>query len=258
MKIGTFVGIAAGARPDSLATIAQHAERLGYATLLAGEHVVMFDTYQSKYPYSETGEVLLPRDTDLLDPIVALSYAAALTRTIKLATGISLIAEHNPVVLAKQIASLDYLCGGSFALGIGIGWSQEEFSAVGVPFERRAQRTREYLEAMRSLWREERASFAGELVRFEGARMNPKPVAGDQLPVYFGGESHARAKARRQIRHRMVGVEPESRGGRRKDCPAASNVYQQRTRSEPITGHDDARHRPFQSRSSGRLPRRRS
>jgi probable F420-dependent oxidoreductase len=189
VKIGTFVGIGAGARPDSLATIAQHAERLGYATLLAGEHVVMFDTYQSKYPYSESGEVLLPRDTDLLDPIVALSYAAALTSTIRLVTGISLIAEHNPVVLAKQIASLDYLSGGRFALGVGIGWSEEEFSAVGVPFARRAARTREYLEAMRSLWREERASFAGEFVRFDGARMNPKPIARDQLLVYFGGES---------------------------------------------------------------------
>ncbi len=189
MKIGTFVGIAAGARPDSMATLAQHAERLGYATLWAGEHVVMFDTYQSKYPYSESGEVTLARDGAVLDPIVALSYAAALTRTIRLATGIALIAEHNPVVLAKQIGSLDHLSGGRFALGIGIGWSEEEFSAVGVPFERRAQRTCEYLEAMCCLWRDERASFAGEFVRFDGARMNPKPIARDELPVYFGGES---------------------------------------------------------------------
>lgn len=189
MKIGTFVGIAAGARPDSLTTIAIHAEQLGFGTLWAGEHVVVFDTYQSKYPYTDSGEVPLARDTDLLDPIVALTYAAAVTRTIRLATGISLVAEHNPVVLAKQISSLDYLSGGRFALGIGIGWSAEEFEAVGVPFERRAQRTCEYLEAMRALWRDERASFAGEFVRFNGARMNPKPISKDRLPVYFGGES---------------------------------------------------------------------
>lgn len=189
MKIGTFVGIAAGARPDSLTTIAPHAEQLGFGTLWAGEHVVVFDSYQSKYPYTDSGEVPLARDTDLLDPIVALTYAAAVTRTIRLATGISLVAEHNPVVLAKQISSLDYLSGGRFALGIGIGWSAEEFEAVGVPFERRAQRTCEYLEAMRALWRDERASFAGEFVRFNGARMNPKPISKDQLPVYFGGES---------------------------------------------------------------------
>jgi probable F420-dependent oxidoreductase len=189
MKIGIFVGIAAGARPDSMATIAEHAERLGYGTLWAGEHVVMFDTYQSKYPYTESRDVALPRETDLLDPIVALTYAAAVTRTIRLATGISLIAEHNPVVLAKQLGSLDYLSGGRFGLGIGIGWSAEEFAAVGVPFERRARRTCEYLEAMRKLWGEERAGFSGEFVRFNGAHMNPKPLARDKLPVYFGGES---------------------------------------------------------------------
>jgi len=97
--------------------------------------------------------------------------------------------EASPTVLAKQIGSLDHLSGGRFALGIGIGWSEEEFGAVGVPFERRAQRTCEYLEAMRSLWRDERASFAGEFVRFDGARMNPKPIVRDELPVYFGGES---------------------------------------------------------------------
>jgi probable F420-dependent oxidoreductase len=189
MKIGIFVGIAAGARPDSLATMARHAERLGYGTLWAGEHVVVFDAYQSKYPYTESGDMPLARDADLLDPIVALTYAAAITSTIRLATGIALVAEHNPVVLAKQISCLDYLSGGRLALGVGIGWSQEEFKAVGVPFERRAQRTCEYLEAMRKLWGEERASYSGEFVGFDGARMNPKPIAKDKLPVYFGGES---------------------------------------------------------------------
>jgi probable F420-dependent oxidoreductase len=189
MKIGIFVGIAAGARPDSMATIAQHAERLNFGTLWAGEHVVVFDSYESKYPYTEDGAMPLARDADFLDPIVALTYAAAVTRNIRLATGICLVPEHNPIVLAKQIASLDYLSEGRFALGIGIGWSEEEFKAVGVPFERRAQRTCEYLEAMRKLWSEEHASFAGEFVRFEAARMNPKPVAKAQMPIYFGGES---------------------------------------------------------------------
>ncbi|MGO9056555.1 MAG: LLM class F420-dependent oxidoreductase [Candidatus Binataceae bacterium] len=189
MKIGIFVGIAAGARPDSMATVAQHAERLNFGTLWAGEHVVVFDSYESKYPYTEDGAMPLARDADFLDPIVALTYAAAVTRNIRLATGICLVPEHNPIVLAKQIASLDYLSAGRFALGIGIGWSEEEFKAVGVPFERRAQRTCEYLEAMRKLWSEEHASFAGEFVRFDAARMNPKPVAKDQMPIYFGGES---------------------------------------------------------------------
>lgn len=189
MKIGIFTGIAAGARPDSMATVAQHAERLGFETLWAGEHVVVFDRYQSRYPYTEDGDMPLVRDADFLDPIVALTYAAAVTRTIKLATGICLVPEHNPVVLAKQVASLDYLSAGRFALGIGIGWSEEEFRALGVPFDRRAQRTCEYLEAMLKLWTDDRASYSGEFVRFNEARMNPKPVARDKMPIYFGGES---------------------------------------------------------------------
>jgi probable F420-dependent oxidoreductase len=189
MKIGIFIGIAAGARPDSMVTVAQHAERLGFGTLWAGEHVVVFDRYQSKYPYTEDGEMPLVRDADFLDPMVALTYAAAVTKSIRLATGICLVPEHNPVVLAKQIGSLDFLSGGRFALGIGIGWSEEEFQALGVPFERRAQRTCDYLEAMLKLWGEDQATHCGEFVRFNQARMNPKPVAGAKMPIYFGGES---------------------------------------------------------------------
>lgn len=189
MKIGIFVGIAAGARPDSMVTVAQHAERLGFGSLWAGEHVVVFDQYDSKYPYTENGEMPLARDADFLDPIVALTYAAAVTRSIRLATGICLVPEHNAVVLAKQVASLDYLSGGRFALGVGIGWSEEEFRALGVPFEKRAQRTNEYLEAMLKLWSEDHASYSGEFVRFNQARMNPKPVAKNKMPIYFGGES---------------------------------------------------------------------
>ena len=189
MKIGLVAGVALGARPQTLATIALHAERLNYGTVWSGEHVVLFDNYECKYPYTETGEMPLPADADFLDPFVGLTYVAALTKTIRLATGICLVPEHNPVVLAKQAASLDFLSGGRFALGVGIGWSAEEFAAVGVPFERRAQRTGEYLEAMRRLWGEERASFNGEFVKFHDARCYPKPIAGAGLPVYFGGES---------------------------------------------------------------------
>jgi probable F420-dependent oxidoreductase len=189
MEIGIFTAIAAGARPDSMATVARNAERLDFGTLWAGEHVVVFDRYESKYPYTEDGEMPLVRDADFLDPMLALTYAAAHTSKIRLATGICLVPEHNPVVLAKQVGSLDYLSNGRFALGIGIGWSEEEFRALGVPFERRARRTTDYLEAMLKLWGQDQATYSGEFVRFENARMNPKPVKRDKLPIYFGGES---------------------------------------------------------------------
>ncbi|MGH7881149.1 MAG: TIGR03619 family F420-dependent LLM class oxidoreductase, partial [Candidatus Binataceae bacterium] len=117
------------------------------------------------------------------------TYVAALTRRIRLATGICLVPEHNPLILAKVVASLDYLSGGRFALGVGVGWSSEEFDALGIPFARRAQRTREYIDVMRKLWSEEKASFSGEFVNFTDARSFPKPVQGANIPIIFGGDS---------------------------------------------------------------------
>jgi probable F420-dependent oxidoreductase len=191
MKIGLLTaGIGKAANPRILRAIAEHAERLGFGTLWAPEHVVLFDRYtESKYPYSQDGAFAAPSTIDWMDPFVALTYVAARTSKIRLATGICLVPEHNPLVLAKVIASLDYLSGGRFALGVGIGWSAEEFKALGVPFERRAQRTREYIAAMRTLWSDESASFHGDFVNFDAARSFPKPVQGGKVPIIFGGES---------------------------------------------------------------------
>jgi probable F420-dependent oxidoreductase len=190
MKVGLFsLGIGTGARPGVIATTAEAAERCGVATLWVGEHVVLFDRQDSKYPYSASGEFPLPGGADWLDPFITLTFAAAVTKKIRLATGICLVPEHNPVVLAKEVASLDRLAGGRFALGVGIGWSAEEFAALGIPFERRAQRTREYIEVLRRLWSEEVSSFHGEFVNFDGARCFPKPARGRNLPIIFGGES---------------------------------------------------------------------
>jgi probable F420-dependent oxidoreductase len=191
MKIGLLAaGLGRAAHPRTLRTIAEHAERFGFGTLWAPEHVVLFDRYtDSKYPYSQDGAFAVPSTTDWMDPFVALTYAAACTSAIRLATGICLVPEHNPLVLAKVIASLDRLSGGRFALGVGIGWSAEEFRALGIPFERRAQRTREYIAVMRKLWGEESTTFHGEFVDVDAARSFPKPVQGDRMPVIFGGES---------------------------------------------------------------------
>src|SRR5205823_2684987 len=124
-----------------------------------------------------------------LDPFLTLTYAAALTTKIRLATGICLVPERNPLLLAKEVATLDHLSGGRFALGVGIGWSAEEFQALGIPFERRAQRTREYIDVMRKLWADQSTSFRGEFVNVAGVRSYPKPKQGAKLSVLFGGES---------------------------------------------------------------------
>jgi probable F420-dependent oxidoreductase len=190
MKIGLFaVGTPKMAGGSLLRTVALNAERLGVATLWVPEHVVLLDKYASKYPYSQDGALPAPTNAPIFDPFIALTAMAAVTSKIRLATGICLVPEHNPLVLAKVLATLDFLSGGRALLGVGIGWLEEEFQAIGIPWERRAQRTRECIEAMRRLWGEEPSSYNGEFVRFEGVRSNPKPLQGAMLPVWFGGES---------------------------------------------------------------------
>jgi probable F420-dependent oxidoreductase len=185
------LGIGTGARREVIDAVAVAAEAGGFRTLWVGEHVVMVDRGASRYPYAPDGRIAVPADADWLDPMIALSFAAAATRTIRLATGVLLVPEHNPVTLAKQAASLDLLSGGRLALGIGVGWSKEEFAALGIPFERRGTRTDEYVSAMRTLWRDDPASFSGEFVEFADIRVNPKPVGDGRIPIIVGGNSDA-------------------------------------------------------------------
>jgi probable F420-dependent oxidoreductase len=192
MRLGLHaLGIGSGATRAVIDVVAAAAERCGFATLWAGEHVVMVDRSKSRYPYSDDGHIAVPAAADWIDPMIGLSFAAAATSTIGIATGVLLLPEHNPVLVAKQAATLDTLSGGRFTLGVGVGWSREEFDALGIPFERRAARTAEYVAAMRTLWRDDVASFDGEFVRFDSVRVNPKPVVNRRIPVVLGGNSDA-------------------------------------------------------------------
>lgn len=189
MKVGYFsVGVGPATNPQSLRTVATNAERLGFATIWAPEHVVLVEQYTSRYPYT-SGELPGPANTAIADPFPTLAYVAACTSTVRLATGICIVPEHNPVVLAKTIATVDRLSGGRFILGVGIGWLAEEFQALGIPFERRAQRTRDYIDAMRKLWTQECSSHRGEFVNFTNVFSHPKPANAKGVPVWFGGES---------------------------------------------------------------------
>jgi probable F420-dependent oxidoreductase len=192
VKLGLHaLGIGAGADRAVIAEVSAAAERCGFATLWSGEHVVMVDQSTSRYPYSADGQIAVPAQADWIDPMIGLAFAAAATSTIGIATGVLLLPEHNAVHLAKQAATLDTLSGGRFTLGIGIGWSREEFDALGVPFERRGARTAEYVAAMRTLWRDDVASFGGEFVSFDSVRVNPKPVRDRRIPIVLGGNSDA-------------------------------------------------------------------
>jgi len=137
-------------------------------------------------------------DDPILDPLVALAFAAAHTKRIRLATGIIILPQRNPLVLAKQLASLDSVSGGRLVFGMGVGYLEPEMTAVGVPMERRGTRAVEYLEAMRALWEQERPSYEGEFVRFSGVDAHPRPVQ-RPLPVVMAG--HSAAAHRRAARH---------------------------------------------------------
>ena len=190
MRLGLHaLGIGAGADRAVIDAVASTADDCGFATLWVGEHVVMVDRPASRYPYSDDGVIAVPAQADWLDPMIALSFAAAASSRIGLATGVLLLPEHNPVVVAKQAASLDRLSGGRLTLGVGVGWSREEFAALSVPFAQRGARTAEYVAAMRTLWRDDVASFDGDFVRFDSIRVNPKPVHDRRIPIVVGGNS---------------------------------------------------------------------
>ena len=187
MKLGLF-GIGSGicAQPAVAKRIARRAEELGFDSLWTGEHVVLPDPRQPPSP--------APPDFAMLHPSTALAYLAGVTERVLLGTGITLIAQRNPVVLAKEMASLDVVSDGRLLLGIGAGYLHQEFAALGVPFRERGARTDEYVAAMRALWNDERPSFQGRFVRFDGVQAMPRPVQQGGPPIVVGGASDAALK----------------------------------------------------------------
>ncbi|MCW2935658.1 MAG: F420-dependent oxidoreductase [Actinomycetia bacterium] len=228
------LGIGDGARPEIIRAVAIAAEAHGFATLWAGEHVVLVDAPRSRYPYSPDGRIAVPAEADWLDPLLALSFAAAVTSRIGLATGVLLLPLHNPVMLAKQAATLDVLSGGRFTLGIGIGWSAEEFTALGVPFARRGQRAAEYVAAMRALWSDPVASFDGEFVHFDAVRVNPKPVRG-RIPIVVGGNSDAALSRAASFGHGWYGFNLPAAAVAERVGALAGQCAQQRRTIEGLT-----------------------
>jgi probable F420-dependent oxidoreductase len=181
------------ATQEGAATIAEAAEQAGFDSIWTVEHVVVPAGYESEYPYDASGKMPGAEKADMPDPLIWLSYVAARTTAIKLATGILIVPQRNPLVLAKEVATLDKLSGGRMLLGVGAGWLEEEFDALGVPFARRGKRLDEYIDAMRALWADGEADFDGEFTSFSRAISRPKPVNGS-VPVIIGGHSEAAAR----------------------------------------------------------------
>jgi len=192
MRIGIFAPLASPlATAAYVRALAQGAEQRNFHSLWLPEHVVLFDDYASRYPYSPDGRIPAGGENGLLDPLAALGFLAAATHRIRIGSAVCLVPQRNPVYTAKEIATLDVLSGGRVDFGVGVGWLAEEFAALGVPFERRGARCREYLRLMQALWCDPVSQFRGEFYELAPCRQFPKPVQKPHPPIHFGGESDA-------------------------------------------------------------------
>jgi probable F420-dependent oxidoreductase len=182
MSFGLFsMNIGPCSTPGTATRVARAAEDAGFDSLWVGEHVVLPDPRVPPSP-------LNPEDP-ILDPVVALTFLAAQTRTVRLGTGIIILPQRNPLVLAKELASLDVLSGGRLIVGVGAGYLEPEFRALGIPFEHRGPRTVEYLDAMRTIWSAPAPAYAGRFVTFANVQARPRPLQQPHPPIVMGGNS---------------------------------------------------------------------
>jgi probable F420-dependent oxidoreductase len=187
--------------PDYMVGLAQHAEALGFESIVAVEHPLVIGDYESRYPYARSGRMPLPNDCPIPDPIDLLAFVAGATTTIGLATGVLILPAHHAVTMAKRLATLDALSKGRLRLVIGVGWLREELEACGADFDSRGRRTDESIDVLRMLWADsgpDGASHEGEFFRFSAAHCYPKPARAGGVPIHIGG--HSPASIRRAAR----------------------------------------------------------
>lgn len=178
------------ATPENQATIAVRAEELGWASLWTAQRLLYPDSPRDDY-YATPNAAWPAPFASMVDPVLPLAYVAALTSRIRIGTASLMIPIFKPVALAKQLATLDLLCGGRLDVGVSLGWSRDEFAAAGVPFERRGARFEEYVAAMKAVWRGEGCEFAGEFVELPRSQVLPAPVQRPHPPLLIGGYADA-------------------------------------------------------------------
>jgi len=173
---------------DHVREFAQHVEHCGFDSLWVPDHVVFFDNYQSKYPHTDDGAIQFKSNQGILEPAMTLLEAALVTDRIRLGTSVEIVTERHPVIRAKELATLDLVSRGRVEYGIGVGWSVEEYAALGISFDDRGKRCDEWILAMRELWSSKRSNFSGDFVSFQSAIFFPKPTSG-RIPIVIGGNS---------------------------------------------------------------------
>ncbi len=190
MKIGIVsINVGGPSTAENMIAVAQHAEAAGIESVWTFEHVVVPTDYDSTYPYARSGKMGIPPEAWFLDPLISLAHVAAATKTIRLGTGVNIFPQGNPLLFAKQTASLDALSGGRLTLGLGIGWLAEEYAAMGTPFKRRGARFDDYLAAVKKVWSGDVVEHESEFLSWHGFKSHPTPAQKPHPPILIGGTS---------------------------------------------------------------------
>jgi probable F420-dependent oxidoreductase len=184
---------------DDIIALVTKAEEVGLESLWTFEHTIVPVEYASRYPYSPQGKMGAAPETVFVDPLIALSFAAAHSKTLKLATGVNILPQANPLLLAKQAASIDFVSNGRLLLGLGTGWLREEYEALGTPFEHRGARFDDYIAAMKKVWSGEVVEHRSEFLHWTNFKSFPVPVQRPHPPLIIGGSTGP--AVRRVVQH---------------------------------------------------------
>jgi len=194
MKAGIiFANSGPFSRPELFAELARDCEQLGFESIWTVEHVVIPQPHMP-YPGSKDGRMPGGDEVPIPDPLIPLAYAAAITTRLKFSTGVIILPQRHPLYLAKQLATLDRLSQGRLMVGIGSGWMKEEFDALEIDYHARGARTDESIQAMRTIWRDDVATFHGKHFHFHDVKSFPKPLQKAGIPIHVGGHSPAAAR----------------------------------------------------------------
>jgi probable F420-dependent oxidoreductase len=211
--------------------IAEHAEKLGFASVWTVDHIVLPHVSSQSYPYTRLPGISLPADWPMLDPLVTLAAIASRTSRVLLGTGVYLLPLRPPVINAKLAVSVDILSRGRLLFGVGLGWIKEEYETLGVPWADRGRLFDEQIDLLRTLWRDAAPSFEGRFWRVQGVGFEPKPVNGT-IPLLIGGKNDIsrRRAAKRGNGWHLIDMEPpeiaDSRVALAEDCRAAGRTVE--------------------------------